>query len=160
MVYVYPKPQRGKYPVVLINDSIAVAPVLWLVKLRQGEKTVGLRGWGLVRYIAKEFFSTVNYTVAIAVQAQECVSRIFGRPGDLDKVTRSRNIKLNTILRVRQFEALATHVNNDRATVRRVASITRRERSSSSAAQTRIPSWPSTALRFNRECSGDNHRQA
>jgi hypothetical protein len=98
VVFVNPQEKVWKYVIPLIDDSISVAAVLWLIELGQSEKAVPVIRFRLRSKVAEEFLTTIDLSVVVSIESKECVVRVCRCPCNPDGFAIAGNIEKDPVL--------------------------------------------------------------
>ena len=94
----------------LVNGAVAVAAILWLVKLSQRQKSISLnaRWWlRLKSMIAEQLFAVVYQTIGVAIESKPRIIRTGGGPGQPAGPAVSVHIEDDAASPIREIKAVA-----------------------------------------------------
>src|SRR6266404_4505938 len=104
--------QLRKDRIARVNDAVAVAAILGLVKLGQSEKAIRMLRGGLWRKVTEQFLATGDDSAAITIKRQEGVLAPRNCPRDLNWVARPGDIKAHTVVRIGKKETITRQIND------------------------------------------------
>src|SRR6185437_3543618 len=123
MVIVSPKPERGKYLILVVNDSVPISTVVRLVVNGQCRKAIGSGGIRLRSEITEKLCAVVDKSVA-SRQGKKGITRCCDGPAQSHWMSVTSYVKQDSICGGGQMITISCCINNDRTAIRRITATT------------------------------------
>src|SRR6185437_1489729 len=113
MVIVSPKPERGKYLILAVNDSVPISTVVRLVVNGQCRKAIGSGGVRLRSEITEKLRAVVDDSIA-SRQGKKGITRRCDGPAQSHWMSVTSYVKQDSICGGSQMKSISGRINNDR----------------------------------------------